>query len=96
MDSRIGHCTIKKENILDETKYRSLRVEDWIKALDNGKYVGAILIDQSKAFNVIPHGLFLATLHAYGCDMKVLNLIYIYLNDRIEFFMPLHTRSVHH
>ncbi len=35
-------------------------VEDWKKVLDNGKYVGAILIDLSKAFDAIPHGLFLA------------------------------------
>ncbi len=87
----------KKENVLDETKYRPIRictskvmecvennqmctyfhdildvrlsafrknyntqvilvmaVEDWRKALDNGKYVGAILMDLSKAFDVIP------------------------------------------
>ncbi len=94
----------KKENILDETKYRPISilpclpkvmecvvnnqmcvyfldvhlsafrknyntqsillkaVEDWRKVLDNGKYVGAILIDLSKAFDLIPHGLFLTKL----------------------------------
>ncbi len=55
--------------------------EDWKKALDNGKYVGTILMDLSKAFNVIPHGLFVAKLDAYGCDTNVLKLMYHYLND---------------
>ncbi len=33
-------------------------VEGLRKALDNGKYVGAILMDLSKAFDVIPYGLY--------------------------------------
>ncbi len=57
-------------------------VGDWRKALDNGKYVRGILMDWSKAFDVIPHGLFLAKLHAYGCDTNVLKLMYSYPNDR--------------
>ncbi len=39
-------------------------------------------MDLSKAFNVIPHGLFLAKLHVYGCDTNVLKLMYSYRNDR--------------
>jgi len=57
-------------------------VEDWRKALDEGKYVGAILMDLSKVFDVLPHGLILAKLHAYGCDINVLKLMYSYLTDR--------------
>ncbi len=52
------------------------------KTLDNGKYVRAILMDLSTAFDVIPHDLFLAKLQAYGCDTNVLKLMYSYLNDR--------------
>ncbi len=51
-------------------------------ALDEGKYVGAILVDLSKTFYVIPHGLLIAKLHAYGCDENVLNLMLSYLTGR--------------
>ncbi len=57
-------------------------VEDWRMALDEGKYVGTIPMDLSKAFDVIPHGLLIAKLHAYGCDENVLKLMFIYVTDR--------------
>ena len=34
-------------------------VEDWRKALDNHKYVAAILMDLTKAFDCLPHSLLL-------------------------------------
>ncbi len=46
--------------------------EDWRKALDNGKYVGANLMDLSKAFN----GLFLVKLHAL---LYLIIYLFIYL-----------------
>ncbi len=103
---------LKKENILDETKYLPISilpcwskvmecvvnnqmcayfhdilhlrlwafrknyntksilvkaVEDWRKALDNGKYVVAILMDLSKAFDVIPHCQITCTWMWYKC-----------------------------
>ncbi len=33
-------------------------MEEWKIALDNGHYVDVALMDLSKAFNAIPHGLF--------------------------------------
>jgi hypothetical protein len=57
-------------------------VEDWKCALDDGKYVGAILMDLSKAFDVVPHGLLIAKLNAYGCDNDFIRLMHSYLTDR--------------
>ncbi len=57
-------------------------VETWKSALDDHKYVGALLMDLSKAFDVIPHTLLIAKLHAYGCNENVLRLMYSYLSER--------------
>ena len=52
--------------------------------MDNGKYCGAILMDLSKAFDVIPHGLLIAKMHAYGFDLDCTKFIQNYLNDRYQ------------
>lgn len=59
-------------------------IEDWRYALDNGKYCAAILMDLSKAFDVIPHGLLIAKLSAYGFSLDCVKLIQNYLNDRFQ------------
>ncbi len=41
-------------------------IDSWKNALDNDKYVGTLLIDLSKAFDCIPHGLLIAKMKAYG------------------------------
>lgn len=57
-------------------------VNDWKLALDRGKYVGALLMDLSKAFDVIPHGLLLAKMKAYGYGTDAVMLIRSYLSSR--------------
>ena len=44
--------------------------------------MGAILIDLSKAFDSLPHGLLVAKLYAYGLSQNACKLIVSYLSDR--------------
>ena len=50
-------------------------VEDWKRALDDNKYIAAIPMDLSKAFDCLPHNLLLLKLEAYGLTKQSLNLL---------------------
>ena len=50
--------------------------------LDNKKFVGAILMDQSKAFDCLNHELLIAKLDAYGLGRSALEFICSYLSAR--------------
>ena len=57
-------------------------MESWKRALDQNKYVGAVLTDLSKAFDCLNHQLLIAKLEAYGFGKQALNFIYNYLYNR--------------
>ena len=57
-------------------------IEDWKQALDQNKYIAAVLMDLSKAFDCLPHKLLLLKLEAYGMSKSVLQLIENYLTNR--------------
>ena len=57
-------------------------VKDWRNALDNRQHVPAIMMDLSKAFDCLPHGLLLGKLRAYGLSVKACALVSSYLSDR--------------
>ena len=57
-------------------------IEDWKQALDDNKYVAAILMDLSKAFDCLPHDLLLLKLKYYGLSENALKLMKSYLTNR--------------
>ena len=57
-------------------------IENWKKHLDNKKFVGAVLMDLSKAFDCVPHDLLIAKMDAYGFDFDTLVFLYSYLKRR--------------
>ena len=57
-------------------------LEEWKSHLDNKKFVGAVLMDLSKAFDCIPHDLLIAKMEAYGFDFDTLVFFYSYLKRR--------------
>ena len=56
--------------------------EDWNKDLDKQFYVGAVLMDMSKAFDCLPHDLIIAKLGAYGLSADACDFLSSYLTDR--------------
>ena len=59
-------------------------IEEWKRNLDKNFFVGAVLMDLSKAFDCIPHDLLIAKLAAYGFDIDSLQYIYSYLKGRLQ------------
>ena len=56
------------------------------KALDSHKYVAAILMDLTKAFDCLPHSLLLGKLNAYGLSDKSCSLVSNYLSNRKQLY----------
>lgn len=69
-------------------------IEDWKLALDNKKFVGAILMDLSKAFDCIPHDLLIAKMNAYGFSENSLIFFYSYLKRRKQSVKINNTHSI--
>ena len=59
-------------------------IEKSRKVLDKQGFAGLLITDFSKAFNYIDHEFLIAKLHAYGFNVKSLELIHSYLYDRIQ------------
>ena len=52
--------------------------------LDNGKSIGILFIDLSKAFDILNYYLFFAKLNGYGFSLKSTTFTQSYLNKRMQ------------
>ena len=59
-------------------------LENWKKALDCNKKVGAVITDLSKAFDCLNHDLLIAKFEAYGFNIEALTFIQGYLSNRSQ------------
>ena len=61
-----------------------LMTERWLKALNDGKVVGSVMVDLRKAFDLVDHTLILEKLSCYKVIDKFLHLLKSYLDDRTQ------------
>ena len=60
-----------------------LHVTDkWLKAIDEGKYTGAVFLDLAKAFDTVDHSILCTKLNYYGFRGSSFDLLCSYLSDR--------------
>ena len=81
----IGKLTNKQSGFRknDSTTFQMARItHEWHKALDAGKYVGAVFLDLSKAFDKIWHAGLLLKLQRMGVDGLFLQWLESYLSNR--------------
>jgi hypothetical protein len=57
-------------------------IESWKQSLDKNLCVGALLMDLSKAFDCVPHGLLLCKLKAYGLSDNACKFLGSHLGGR--------------
>ena len=61
-----------------------LMTERWLKALNDGKVVGSVMVDFRKAFDLVDHTLLLEKLSCYKVSDRFLHLMQSYLDDRTQ------------
>ena len=70
-------CGFRKAHNTQHAMFKLL--QSWQQVLDNGGFIGTILMDLSKAYDCIPHNLLIAKLECYGVDKASLRLLLDYL-----------------
>ena len=59
-------------------------VDDWLTAIDNNEIVGTVLLDLSKAFDLVSHSLLLEKLHKYQFSADSLKWFQSYFSERLQ------------
>ena len=75
-------CAYRKKYACDHILIRLIDMWKW--SLDRDDFVGTILMDLSKAFDCVPHGLLICKLKAYGMSEKACIFISTYLSGRSQ------------
>ena len=57
-------------------------MDRWLKEMDNGKLIGAILLDLSKAFHLVNYGILLTKLSLYFNSERTMQWSKSYLPER--------------
>ena len=61
-----------------------LMTESWLKAINEGKIVGCVLVDFRKAFDLVDHHILLKKLKCYKCNESCLSWFESYLSQRTQ------------
>ena len=61
-----------------------LMIDSWLKAINDGKFVGCLMVDFRKAFDLVDHSLLLQKLKLYKCDENSLSWFNSYLSNRTQ------------
>ena len=61
-----------------------LMMDSWLKAINDGKFVGCLMVDFRKAFDLVDHNLLLQKLRLYKCDENSFLCFNSYLSNRIQ------------
>ena len=59
-------------------------IYSWLKAVNNGKLTGCVMVDFRKAFDLVDHKIMLNKLKCYKCNETCLSWFESYLSSRTQ------------
>ena len=73
-------CVSRQEHNTQHALFKLLQL--WQQVLDNGGFIGTILVDLSKSYYCTPHNLLISKLECYGVVKASLRLLLDYVTRR--------------
>ena len=70
-----------------------LLIDSWLKAINEGKFVGCEMVDFRKAFDLVDHAVLLKKLEIYKCGKSALSWFKSYLSTRTQKVSIKHSKS---